>query len=173
MKRIPHLPAGRQGLEEKITQIKARTAEYFMSEALKEARKAALKKEVPIGAVVVAKGKIIGRGHNLSVNNNDPTAHAEIMALRRAAKKLFNYRLTGADLYVTIEPCAMCAGAMVWARVRSLYYGAGDPKAGACGSVFNIANSEKLNHRLKIQPGILETGCRRLIQEFFKKKRIK
>ncbi|MDD5260109.1 MAG: tRNA adenosine(34) deaminase TadA [bacterium] len=145
----------------------------FMKEALKEAQKAASKNEVPIGAVVVFKGKIIGRGHNQSINTNDPCAHAEIMALRQAAKKLFNYRLTDVDLYVTIEPCAMCAGAMVWARIRNLYYGTRDPKAGASGSVFNIVNNKKLNHRIFVHRGILEKECRKSIQDFFKKKRKK
>lgn len=144
-----------------------------MAEALKEARKAALKNEIPIGAVIVHKNKIIGRGHNLSIRNNDPTAHAEIMALRQAANKNKNYRLTNVDIYVTIEPCAMCAGAMVWARIRNLYFGAKDSKAGACGSVFNITNNKKLNHRINIHQGILEAESRRLIQEFFKKKRKK
>ncbi len=144
-----------------------------MAEALKEAKKAALKNEVPIGAVVVHKNKIIGRGHNLSIKNNNPTAHAEVLALGQAAKKIKNYRLVDADMYVTIEPCAMCAGAMVWARIRNLYFGAKDAKAGACGSVFNITNNKKLNHRINIHQGILEAESRRLIQEFFKKKRKK
>lgn len=145
----------------------------FMKEALKEARKAALKNEVPIGAIVVYKGKVIGRGHNLPIRNNNPTAHAEVLALGQAAKKIKNYRLLEADMYVTIEPCAMCAGAMVWARIRNLYFGARDPKAGACGSVFNITDNKKLNHRINIHQGILEAESRKIVQEFFKKKRKK
>ncbi len=142
-----------------------------MKEALKEAQEAALKNEVPIGAVVVYKGKIIGRGHNKSISSDDPCAHAEIIALRQAAKRLSNYRLTEVDMYVTIEPCAMCAGAMVWARIRNLYFGAKDPKAGACGSIFNIGNNKKLNHRIVIYSGILEKECREIIKLFFKEKR--
>ncbi len=144
-----------------------------MTEALKEAQKAALKEEVPVGAVVVYKGKVIGRGHNKPISSHNPCAHAEIIALQQAAKRLENYRLNEADIYVTIEPCAMCAGAMVWARIKNLYIGANDPKTGACGSVFNIVNSKKLNHRIKIHQGILETECRSIIQDFFKKKREK
>jgi tRNA(adenine34) deaminase len=144
-----------------------------MLEALKEAQKAALKNEVPVGAVVVYQGKVVGRGYNKSISSHDPCAHAEIIALQQAAKRLKNYRLAETDMYVTIEPCAMCAGAMVWARVKKLYIGAKDPKTGACGSVFNIINSKKLNHRIKLHQGILETECRRIIQDFFKKKRKK
>ncbi len=160
-----------QKLEGKITQIKTKPAEYFMTEALKEAEKAALKEEVPIGAVVVYKGKVIGRGHNKPISTHNPCAHAEIVALQQASKKLKNYRLTETDMYVTIEPCAMCAGAMIWARIKNLYIGARESKAGACGSVFNIVNNKKLNHRIKTHKGILDTECRRLIQDFFKKKR--
>ena len=143
----------------------------FMKEALKEARKAALNNEVPVGAVVVNDGKIIGRGHNRPVSLADPTAHAEIIALRRAAKKLGNYRLPGIDMYVTIEPCSMCAGAMVQARIARLYFGAKDPKAGAAGSVLNLTSNKKLNHRIKVQGGILAEECREIIQGFFKAKR--
>lgn len=150
-----------------------RTNEFYMREALKEAKKAALKEEVPIGAVVVYQGDVVGRGHNKPISSHDSCAHAEIIALRQAAKRLKNYRLTETDMYVTIEPCAMCAGAMVWARVKNLYIGAKDPKAGACGSVFNIGNSKKLNHRIEIHHGVLETECRKIIQDFFKKKRKK
>ena len=142
-----------------------------MKEALKEARKAALNNEVPVGAVVVNDGKIIGRGHNRPVSLADPTAHAEIIALRRAAKKLGNYRLPGIDMYVTIEPCSMCAGAMVQARIARLYFGAKDPKAGAAGSVLNLTSNKKLNHRIKVQGGILAEECREIIQGFFKAKR--
>jgi tRNA(adenine34) deaminase len=148
-----------------------RTNEYFMQAALKEARKAKRKNEVPIGAVAVLDGKIIARGHNCPIMTTDPAAHAEIVTLRRAAKKIGNYRLPEVILYVTIEPCAMCAGALVNARVRELHFGAKDPKAGACGSVLNVTGNKKLNHRIKVHAGILEKECRELIKEFFKEKR--
>src|SRR3989339_795866 len=113
--------------------------EYFLKEALKEAKKAEKFSEVPVGAVIVFNDKIIARGYNKNITSNDPTAHAEIVALRKAAKKLNNYRLNGCSIYVTIEPCPMCAGALVWARVSEVIFGAYDLKAGACGSVVNIA----------------------------------
>jgi tRNA(adenine34) deaminase len=143
----------------------------FMKEALKEAQKAALKNEVPVGAVVVHDGKIVGRGHNQPISLADPTAHAEMIALRKAAKKTGNYRLPGIDVYVTIEPCPMCAGAMVQARISRLYFGARDPKAGAAGSVINVTGNKKFNHRIKVQGGILDKEARGLIQGFFKTKR--
>ncbi|MHB9155897.1 MAG: tRNA adenosine(34) deaminase TadA [Endomicrobiales bacterium] len=148
-----------------------RADDYFLREALKEAKKAEAKGEVPVGAVVVLDDTIVGRGHNLPITRRDPAAHAEILALRKAAKKLANYRLPGCRIYVTIEPCPMCAGALVWARVAEVVFGAADPKAGACGSVFNIVYNKKLNHRLKIRGGVLEQECRSLIQQFFKDKR--
>lgn len=148
-----------------------RTDEYFMREALKEARKAEAKGEVPVGAVVVDGDRIAGRGHNRNIVLHDPSAHAEILAIRSAAKKLKNHRLPGCRLYVTIEPCPMCAGAIVWARLSGVIYGAPDIKAGACGSVFNIVYNKKLNHRLKATGGLLESDCRSLIQNFFRNKR--
>lgn len=148
-----------------------KTDAFFLGEALKEARKAEVLGEVPVGAVVVRGDTIVGRGHNLSITASDPSAHAEIIALRKASQKLKNYRLPDCRLYVTIEPCPMCAGALVWARVAEVFYGAADPKAGACGSVLNIVYNKKLNHRLKVHPGIREHECRSLIQQFFKKKR--
>jgi tRNA(adenine34) deaminase len=147
--------------------------EYFLREALKEAVKAEKAGEVPIGAVIVYDGRIISRGHNKNITLNDPTAHAEIVALRRAAKKIDNYRLNNCILYVTIEPCAMCAGAMIWARIKEVVYGAPDTKAGACCSVINIANAPHFNHRIQITGGILESECRALMQNFFRKKRRK
>lgn len=146
-------------------------SEKYIKEALKEAKKAEKKGEVPVGAVVTYKGKIISRGYNQSITLNDPTAHAEIIALRKAAKKLRNYRGKDCKIYVTIEPCCMCAGALVWARVSDLVFGVYDKKAGACGSVFNIAENKRLNHRIKITGGVLENECRSLIQQFFRKKR--
>jgi tRNA(adenine34) deaminase len=121
--------------------------------------------------VITCNDKIIARGYNTSITSNDPSAHAEITAIRNAAKKLKNYRLDGCKLYVTIEPCPMCAGALVWARVSELVFGAYDAKAGACGSVTNIINNKKLNHRVKTTGGVLEAQCRGIIQKFFRKKR--
>jgi tRNA(adenine34) deaminase len=148
-----------------------KTNEYFLRAALREAEKAALQGEVPVGAVVVRNGTIIGRGHNRNIRLNDPTAHAEILALRSAAKNAANYRLPGCKIYVTLEPCSMCAGALVWSRIDEVIFGAFDPKAGACGSVFNIVYNKKLNHRVKVTSGVLESECRRLMQEFFHNKR--
>lgn len=144
-----------------------------MTEALKEAQKAFSEDEVPVGAVIVYKGKIISRGYNQIERLKDPTAHAEMLALTSATNYLSSKWLNGASIYVTIEPCSMCAGALVLARIKSLCFGAGDPKAGACGSVLNIVNHKKLNHRLKVKGGILEKECGSLLKEFFKKKRIK
>jgi len=142
-----------------------------MSEALKEAKKAIEADEVPVGAVVVFQGKIISRAHNQVEMLKDPTAHAEMIALTSAAGYLASKWLPGASLYVTIEPCSMCAGALVLSRVKNIYYGAADSKAGACGSVMDIANHRKLNHRIKVTGGILEEECAALLKEFFKKKR--
>lgn len=145
----------------------------FMQEALKEARRAFAEDEVPVGAVVVYQNKIIGRGYNQVERLKDPTAHAEILALTSATNYLNAKWLNGASLYVTIEPCSMCAGALVLARIKNLYFGTKDPKTGACGSVTNIVNNKKLNHRIKVKNGILEKECCSLLQEFFKKKRPK
>ncbi len=142
-----------------------------MQEALKEACKAFERDEVPVGAVIVHKKRIIARAHNQIVTLKDPTAHAEMIALTQAADYLRNERLINCSLYVTIEPCAMCAGACVLARVKKIIYGADDPKTGACGSVLNITNHKKLNHRIKIISGILREDCASLLKEFFKRKR--
>jgi len=143
----------------------------FMQEALKEAGKAFAEDEVPVGAVVVYKDKIIARGHNQVELLKDPTAHAEMLAITSAVSYLNTKWLNEAVLYATIEPCSMCAGALVLARIKNLYFGARDPKAGACGSVASIVNHRKLNHRIKIKSGILEEECSSLLKEFFKKKR--
>ena len=143
----------------------------FMQAALDQARAAGAAGEVPVGAVVVAAGQIIGRGANAPITGNDPTAHAEIIALREAARNLDNYRLPGTTLYVTLEPCPMCAGAMVHARVERLVYACTDPRTGAAGSVFNIAASERLNHRICVEQGPLEDECRDLLQGFFRSRR--
>ena len=138
-----------------------------MLEALEEAKKAFHKGEVPIGAVIVKDGEIIGRGHNLTETLKDPTCHAEILAIREASEKLGTPRLTGATMYVTVEPCSMCAGALVWARVSRLYIGAMDAKAGGCGSVMDIVDHPKLNHRIEVETGILKEECETLMKEFF------
>lgn len=142
-----------------------------MSEALKEAQKAFDDDEVPVGAVIVHERRIIARAHNQIIRLNDPTAHAEMIAVTQAAAFLKNERLINCSVYVTIEPCSMCAGAFVLARVSRLIYGAPDPKTGACGSVFDIAASNKLNHKISITKGILSAECGGLLREFFKKKR--
>ncbi|MGZ8460286.1 MAG: tRNA adenosine(34) deaminase TadA [Candidatus Deferrimicrobiaceae bacterium] len=146
--------------------------EQWMRVALAEAEKAANEGEVPIGAVVVGpSGKIIARAHNRMVSGNDPTAHAEILALRKAAKKLSNYRLTGCRLVVTLEPCVMCAGAAVNARVSEIIFGAADPKAGAVHSLFRIATDERLNHRAMVIPGVLGKECAAILTAFFRPRR--
>lgn len=145
--------------------------ERFMHEALKEAEKAFAVDEVPVGCVIVHDGVIIGRGYNRTESLQDPTAHAEILAITSASEHLGSWRLNGCTLYSTMEPCAMCAGALVLARVERLVYGAPDPKFGACGSIFNIVQSQKLNHRMALSSGILKNECVSLMQEFFKKKR--
>ena len=139
-----------------------------MLEALAEAAKAGELGEIPIGAVVEKDGVIIGRGHKLTETEKDPTAHAEIIAIRQAARTLGGWRLTGCRMYVTVEPCAMCAGAIVWARIEKLYIGAMEPKSGACGSVFNIVQEQKLNHYVEIEAGLLEEECRAMIKDFFR-----
>lgn len=142
-----------------------------MQVALAEARAAAEADEVPIGAVVVRDGEIIARGQNRVLRDNDPTAHAEIVALREAAKILGNYRLNGCSLFVTLEPCAMCAGAMIHARLDRLVYGAADPKAGACGSVLAVLNHPQLNHQLVVEQGILADEAAELLRGFFRERR--
>ena len=145
--------------------------EEFMREALAEAAAASDSGEVPIGAIVVIDGEIKGRGRNQVIHTSDPTAHAEIVALRDAARAIGNYRLTGATLYSTIEPCAMCAGALIHARIKRLVYGARDERAGAVTTHFGICTTDFLNHRVKVEGGILEGECREMIQSFFRGKR--
>ena len=144
--------------------------EKYMRLALREAAKAADRGEVPVGAVVAARGKVIGRGSNRPIGANDPTAHAEIVALRKACAKADNYRLPEASIYVTIEPCAMCLGAMVQARVRRLVYGALEPKSGAIVSIMTFP-FDRTNHRLTIAGGVLADECGRLLRAFFKARR--
>ena len=143
----------------------------YMREALRQARRAEEQGEVPVGAVVVIDGEIYGRGSNAPVRIHDPTAHAEILALRQAAKRLGNYRLENATLYVTIEPCAMCAGALINARVRTLVFGARDLRFGGVRSKFRIADSELLNHKVEIVEGVLAPECLELIKSFFEQRR--
>jgi tRNA(adenine34) deaminase len=145
----------------------------FMKLAIKEAKKAGQKAEVPVGAVLVAEsGDILSLSHNQAITLADPTAHAEILVLRKAAKKVLNYRLLGTTLYVTIEPCIMCMGAIVHARVTRVVFGAKDLKWGASGSLYNFAEDVRLNHRPEIIQGVCQDECRELIQEFFRSKRI-
>ena len=143
----------------------------YMTLAIEEARGAALADEVPIGAVLVAGGKVVGRGGNRTIRDCDPTAHAEIIALREAAKREGNYRLSGTTLYVTLEPCAMCAGAIIQARVSRVVYGADDPKGGAVRSCFEVLTHPKLNHQVEIAAGILAPECAGLLQKFFTARR--
>jgi tRNA(adenine34) deaminase len=147
------------------------TDEDFMREALAEAEVSQEQGEVPVGAVVILDGGVIARGHNSVIRLNDPTAHAEIVALREAARAIGNYRLTGATVYSTIEPCAMCAGALVHARIARLVYGAKDPKAGAVETHFGVCTTDFLNHQVSIKGGILEDECRRVLQSFFRDRR--
>jgi tRNA(adenine34) deaminase len=142
-----------------------------MREAVAEARKAAAAGEVPIGAVMVCRGEIIARGQNSVIRSSDPTAHAEIVVLRQAARSFGNYRLLGCTLYVTLEPCAMCAGALIQARIDRLVYGAPDPKAGACGSVLSVINHPELNHQMQVQQGVLADPCGELLRTFFRERR--
>jgi tRNA(adenine34) deaminase len=144
----------------------------FIQFALGLAQKATLNREVPVGAVIVYDGRIVGRGWNQTESRKDASFHAEMIALKQASRKLRRWRLTGCTLYVTLEPCAMCAGAMVLARIDRLVYAAPDPKAGACGSVFNIVEDMRLNHRIKVERGVMETEASHLLKEFFKKRRI-
>jgi tRNA(adenine34) deaminase len=145
--------------------------ELWMEEALRAAQRALDGGEVPVGAVVVCDGKIIGRGWNRNITNRDPTAHAEIVALREAAAAVGNHRLSDCDLFATIEPCAMCAGALVHARIKRLVYGADDPKAGAVRSVMQLLDYPQLNHRVEVHSGVLAGRCAELLQTFFKSRR--
>ncbi|MGH9502398.1 MAG: tRNA adenosine(34) deaminase TadA [Terriglobales bacterium] len=145
--------------------------ELFMEEALRAAQRALEAGEVPVGAIVVSAGKIIARGGNRNLSDSDPTAHAEIVALRQAAAALGNHRLEGCELFVTIEPCAMCAGALVHARLKRLVYGADDSKAGAVHSVMQVLNHPSLNHQMEVRSGVLAGRCAELVQSFFRLRR--
>ena len=145
--------------------------ELWMEEALRAAQRAQEAGEVPVGAVVVCEGRVIGRGWNRNLGDCDPTAHAEIVALREAAAAMGNHRLANCDLFATIEPCPMCAGALVHARIQRLVYGADDPKAGAVQSVMQVLNHPRLNHRVEVRGGVLAGRCAELLQTFFKNRR--
>lgn len=140
----------------------------FMREALTEAKKALILQEVPVGAVIEKNGEIVGRGYNLTESTKDPTAHAELLAIRQASQTLGGWRLLDCNLYVTTEPCSMCAGAIVLARIKKLFIGTQNPKAGACGSVFNIVQEKRLNHFVEIEIGLLQKECEQMMKSFFK-----
>ena len=146
-------------------------SEWFMKEALKEASKAYNEGETPVGAIIVKDGKIVSRGRNQKESRTDPIAHAEIMAIRKACRKLGTWRLNDCDMYVTLEPCTMCAGAIIQARLGRLFIGAFDPKAGAAGSVIDVFRVEKFNHRVEVTYGILEKECAGLLKDFFRELR--
>ena len=147
------------------------TDNHFMIRALELAQQAANRGEVPVGAVVVRNGEIIGQGHNQPIASHDPTAHAEIMAMRDASKNLSNYRLTGCDIYVTIEPCTMCVGAMVHARIRQIFFGALEPRAGALTSQLQLMEDGRFNHSILWEGGILADQCASVLRDFFRQKR--
>lgn len=142
--------------------------ESYMREAIKEANKAKGKEEVPIGAIIVLNGEIIGRGHNKREETQDATTHAEMIAIRDANQRLRSWRLEEADLYVTLEPCPMCSGAMILSRIRTVYYGAADPKAGTAGTLMNLLSDLRFNHQVDVEAGILEKECALLLTDFFK-----
>jgi tRNA(adenine34) deaminase len=146
--------------------------QQYMRVAIDQAEIARENGDVPVGAVIVHNGQITAKAYNQRQQLNDPTAHAEIIALTQAAAAVGNWRLEGCTIYVTLEPCPMCAGALVLARIDRLVYGCNDPKAGACGSLYNIVQDERLNHRLKVTSGVLEKECRQQLQEFFTNRRI-
>ncbi len=145
--------------------------EFFMKEALDEAKKAMAQEEVPVGAVIVYENRVIARGHNGVETMQNPLKHAEIMAINEACKNLKTKNLKGCTMYVTVEPCNMCGGAIVLSRISKLVYAAKDPKAGACGSLYNIVQDERLNHFVEVESGILESESRKIIQDFFKELR--
>ncbi len=142
--------------------------EKYMKEALKEAQKAYEKLEVPVGCVIVKDDKIIARAHNLKETKYDTTKHAEILAIQKASKKLKSWRLINCEMYVTLEPCSMCAGAIINSRIKKIYYGVKDEKTGACGSVLNLLKDYKFNHEVELEQGILEKECELVLKEFFK-----
>ena len=151
--------------------MQAQLDRQFMQEALEQARLAALAGEVPVGAILLRDGQVIGRGFNQPIGNHDPSAHAEMLALRTAAQGVANYRLPGATLYVTLEPCVMCSGAMLHARIDRVVFGAPDPKTGAAGSVLDIFASKQINHQTQVEGGILAEECGQILRDFFRERR--
>ena len=145
--------------------------EFFMREALKEAKKAYNKLEIPVGAVIVKNGEIIARAHNIKEEKKDTTQHAEILAIQKASKKLETWRLNDCEMYVTLEPCPMCAGALIQSRIKKVYIGTMDEKTGACGSVLNLLEDFKFNHKVEVEKGILKEECEKILKEFFIKLR--
>ena len=145
--------------------------EKFMNEALKEAKKAYKKLEIPVGAIIVKDGKVIARAYNVKEEKNDTTKHAEIIAIQKASKKLESWRLNNCEMYVTLEPCAMCAGAIIQARLKKVHIGTMDEKTGACGSVLNLLQDYKFNHSVELETGILKEESEKLLKEFFKELR--
>jgi tRNA(adenine34) deaminase len=156
-----------------IVVIKQYNDQHFIQQALELAHQGEQANEVPVGALVVQAGEVIGQGYNQPISSNDPTAHAEIVAMRQAAQVLDNYRLLDTTLYVTLEPCAMCLSAMLHARIKRLVFAAYDPRAGAVQSVFKLLDEKRLNHRIEWQGGILAEPCGLILKEFFKKRRLK
>jgi tRNA(adenine34) deaminase len=142
--------------------------EKFMKEALKEASKAYKKLEVPVGAIIVKNDKIIARAHNIKETKKDTTKHAEILAIQKASKKLNSWRLTDCDMYITLEPCTMCTGAIINSRIRKIYIGTMDEKTGACGSVLNLLEDYNFNHKVEVETGIMQEECKKILQDFFK-----
>ena len=151
--------------------MQAELDRQFMQQALDQAKRAALAGEVPVGAVLVRDGQVISTGFNQPISNSDPSAHAEMMALRAAALEESNYRLPGTTLYVTLEPCTMCAGAMLHARVDRVVFGAPDPKTGAAGSVLNVFSEKQINHQTQVEGGIMSEECGQILRDFFKERR--
>ena len=151
--------------------MQAQLDRQFMQEALEQAKLAALAGEVPVGAILVRDGEVIGRGFNQPIGNHDPSAHAEMLALRTAAQGVANYRLPGATLYVTLEPCVMCSGAMLHARIDRVVFGAPDPKTGAAGSGLDIFASKQINHQTQVEGGILAEECGQILRDFFRERR--
>lgn len=145
--------------------------EYYMNEALKEAKKAYDKLEIPVGAVIVKNGKIIARGYNVKEGKKDSSKHAEIIAIQKASKKLDAWRLNDCDMYVTLEPCPMCAGAIIQARIKKLYIGTMDKKTGACGSVLNLLEDYTFNHKVEVETQVLQEECEQMLKQFFKELR--
>lgn len=163
----PAPPGGSRFIRDPLSFDTSMTDDEFMAQALELAREAQAAGEVPVGAVVVQEGTVVGRGYNRPISSNDPSAHAEMVALRDAAARLGNYRLAGCDLFVTLEPCVMCAGAIMHARIGRLIFGARDPKTGACGSVIDLFAEDRLNHHTRVIGNVRSDDARDLLQAFF------